>query len=251
MARKTSPASVTEKEVFPLRLQELMDTPPKTSQETLAQFLGITRQAVSNYKSGQSGPDWKTLAKIAEFFNVSVDYLVNPNAVRTRDAELRAVCEYTGLTEESVEHLRSLRREYLYSTLGIPVGMWEQGAEGKEDKMDVFNALMQSNRFSRDVLSPIVNALTFKKAALELLNAEFTGCSSAEVDEVMARQDELYRELKFSFYDAVEGFRKLVDSTFLFGDIAERMDNQLNAWLMMDDKDMLEAEANYGEYQED
>lgn len=249
MARKSNPACVTEKEIFPLRLQELMDTPPKTSQETLAQYLGITRQAVSNYKSGQSGPDWKTLAKIADYFNVSVDYLVYPSAVKTRDPDMRAVSEYTGLTEESINSIRSFRRDHIYATIDLPV---PAGLQGCRDRMDVFNALMQSNKFSRDVLAPILIALSCKDAALGLLNTDLAGIGSAEAEDVMVRQDELYRDLKFNFYDAVEGFRKLVDTTFLFGDIAAQMDSQINAWLTTDNVDILKSEAStHGEYQED
>ena len=54
MARKAIPAFETEKGVFPVRLKELMEQAPKTSQKMLADVLGVTRQAVANYQCDSS-----------------------------------------------------------------------------------------------------------------------------------------------------------------------------------------------------
>jgi len=105
MPRKALSATETEKDVFPTRLRELMDSPPKTSQETLANALGITRQAVSNYKSGQSSPDWKTIASIAKYFNVSADYLLGLSDTKSIVPDLQSAVNYTGLSEKAVEAL--------------------------------------------------------------------------------------------------------------------------------------------------
>lgn len=45
------------------------------SQNELAKALGLTQQAISAYENGLREPDLETLQKIADFFNVSVDYL--------------------------------------------------------------------------------------------------------------------------------------------------------------------------------
>ena len=46
------------------------------SQQDVAKFLGISRQAYSNYENGNRGPDTETLLKLAEYFNVTVDELL-------------------------------------------------------------------------------------------------------------------------------------------------------------------------------
>lgn len=107
MARKSMPTHETEKEIFPTRLRDLMSREPKTSQLTLAEYLGITRQAVSNYMTGQSSPDWKTLAKIATFFQVSADYLLGLSQTQSTNMTLQAACEYTKLTEETIIAIRN------------------------------------------------------------------------------------------------------------------------------------------------
>lgn len=47
----------------------------KTQQE-IADYLGISRQAYSNYEAGKREPDFETLLKLGEYFDCSVDYLL-------------------------------------------------------------------------------------------------------------------------------------------------------------------------------
>ncbi len=46
------------------------------SQEELASLLGVTRQAVQKWEAGTSRPDMDNLVSLAEYFKVSLDYLV-------------------------------------------------------------------------------------------------------------------------------------------------------------------------------
>ena len=46
------------------------------TQKDVAEILGITRTAYANYEQGLREPDLLTLWKIADFFDVSVDYLL-------------------------------------------------------------------------------------------------------------------------------------------------------------------------------
>ena len=47
----------------------------KTQQE-VADYLGISRQAYSNYEAGKREPDFETLLKLGEYYGCSVDYLL-------------------------------------------------------------------------------------------------------------------------------------------------------------------------------
>ena len=46
------------------------------SQEALAKELYVSRQAVTKWEGNEAKPDIKTIEAIAEYFNVTVDYLL-------------------------------------------------------------------------------------------------------------------------------------------------------------------------------
>lgn len=46
------------------------------TQQKLAKELYITQQALCNYEQGKREPDIQMLIKLADYFGVSVDYLV-------------------------------------------------------------------------------------------------------------------------------------------------------------------------------
>ncbi|MBQ3481332.1 MAG: helix-turn-helix transcriptional regulator [Oscillospiraceae bacterium] len=46
------------------------------SQLKLAMDLGLTQNSVSRYESGVREADYKTLVAMADYFNVSIDYLL-------------------------------------------------------------------------------------------------------------------------------------------------------------------------------
>ncbi|MCX2825295.1 helix-turn-helix domain-containing protein [Bacillus pseudomycoides] len=66
------------KKISELRKQQ------KLSQYELAERLGFSRGKLANYEQGQREPDYDTLKKIADFFEVSTDYLLG----RTEKKEL-------------------------------------------------------------------------------------------------------------------------------------------------------------------
>ena len=57
------------------RLQELRKK-NEDSQEQLADKLGVSRQAVSKWESGQGSPDLSNVLKISEIYEVSTDYIL-------------------------------------------------------------------------------------------------------------------------------------------------------------------------------
>lgn len=48
----------------------------KLTQMELAEKIGVTHVSISGYESGKRTPDTETLTKIADFFNVSTDFLL-------------------------------------------------------------------------------------------------------------------------------------------------------------------------------
>jgi len=50
------------------------------SQEEVARHIGITRSAYSHYEINNRQPVYETLIKLADFFDVSIDYILFGNA---------------------------------------------------------------------------------------------------------------------------------------------------------------------------
>ena len=68
-------------ENFPSRLKALRIEKELTLQE-LGAALGSTKQTMGNFENGNKTPSLELLIKIAEYFGVSLDYLVGRSDVR-------------------------------------------------------------------------------------------------------------------------------------------------------------------------
>lgn len=117
-----------ESKAFPCRLCDGLCFPNK-SQSGLAKYLGISSQAVGYYKTGANNPNWETVVKIAEYLDVSTDWLLGLTDVQSRDAEFSIACHYFGLSDTSGEMLKAL-------------------AEAQDPRyIDFFNWMLSSNAF--------------------------------------------------------------------------------------------------------
>ena len=68
---------------FPSRLKSLR-TSSNLTLEQLGKELGSTRATIGNYENSNKKPSLEMLIKIADYFNVSIDYLIG----RTDDPKL-------------------------------------------------------------------------------------------------------------------------------------------------------------------
>lgn len=78
-------------------------TERKYSQEYLAECMEVSRQAVSKWENDLSSPDTKNLIRLAELFNVSVEYLATGK-------ESEAAEQIVVVREDPSALLRLLRR---------------------------------------------------------------------------------------------------------------------------------------------
>lgn len=61
--------------LFKERFKSLREDKDLTQQE-VAEALNITRTAIANYEAGTREPDLATLIKIADYFDITLDYLL-------------------------------------------------------------------------------------------------------------------------------------------------------------------------------
>ncbi len=84
------------------------------TQETLADFLGVTFQSVSNWERGESYPDITMLPEIAGFFKVSIEELLGVNRAENEAEITAALKKYDNLTGNKlmVEIINNLKAKY-------------------------------------------------------------------------------------------------------------------------------------------
>ena len=88
--------------IFTERFRELQG---ERSNTEFADFLGISRQTVGFYCNGDRVPDALTLIKISQKCGVSVDWLLGLSTAKTYCAEIAQICNYIGLSPDSVQTL--------------------------------------------------------------------------------------------------------------------------------------------------
>lgn len=71
----------------------------KMSQETLGNIIGVSQQTINKYENHSTEPDIATLIKLANCFNVSVDYLIGNTTERHK---CEPVKEYALNAEEQI-----------------------------------------------------------------------------------------------------------------------------------------------------
>ena len=92
-----------------MRLKNLREE-RKISQQKLAIELNVSQASISKYEKGLAEPDIPMLCTIAEFFHVSVDYLIgrtstrnNLSAIPMNDREQALLQHFNTLTENQKE----------------------------------------------------------------------------------------------------------------------------------------------------
>ncbi|WP_195283547.1 helix-turn-helix domain-containing protein [Harryflintia acetispora] len=91
------------------RLKELR-TEKGLSQRALAEEIPVAKQTVSGYEKQGNVPDIEILMRIADYFGVSVDYLIGAVDVRTPITKIKTN-ELTSSENELIGNLRSLPPE--------------------------------------------------------------------------------------------------------------------------------------------
>lgn len=86
---------------------KILRTERNLTQAALANELGIAKTTLAAYEQEKNEPSNETFVKIANYFNVSADYLLGLTDVKTPDANIAFIANYLGLTEHSITTLHS------------------------------------------------------------------------------------------------------------------------------------------------
>lgn len=177
---------------FPTRFRELMDG---MTQEKLAKGLNVRRQTISNYCNGKATPDFEMLVKIANYFNVSTDYLTGKTRIKSVDLTLQKVCEYTGLSERAMSKLTNKR---LY----------------RGDEFRFINKILENDNFV-DLLG-LITSHTYNK---DVKHFKYDLESTKQISDLFNCSDsQISKYLEMSSQKAIEEtFMKIVNDINYFG----------------------------------
>lgn len=93
--------------VFCERLKSLRNA-VKLNQTELGEKLNCQRTRIADLERGKSTPTIEDITILCKTFNVSSDYLLGISDIATTDVELKAICEYTGLSEDALKNIKAL-----------------------------------------------------------------------------------------------------------------------------------------------
>lgn len=173
MPRKHIETPSAYNEPFPAAFRTLLSgeagTRGKVSQQEVANFIGKTRQTVGYYADGTAKPDIDTIGKIADFFEVSTDYLIG--RTNYADAKLRiGTFEDYDFSEKAVENINHIHTLRSFTSLGM--------YKGKEDEKQ--DAILSGKAF--DILVLLLEDLRF----IEFLRKAFVYVSFHPVGDRIA-----------------------------------------------------------------
>lgn len=108
MARPERKSNATTK-IFADRLSDLVEEKKKTglSQKEIAAQIGVSSGTLSEWCSDNKTPMIDALPKVANYFNVSIDWLLGESAVKTRNTTIQTIHHETGLSDEAISILQN------------------------------------------------------------------------------------------------------------------------------------------------
>lgn len=187
----------------------------KLTQPELAEKLGSTRQKVADWERGKSLPSINDLKKLCEIFETTTDYLLCLSTTPTKDRGIQYICDYTGLSEQSIKWLHALRStaNILKKALGTEDEYNGNIIEIELSIIDSMIMLANGNQFIKkmteltiDCLSTVGNITMDKNnAIIELVTNGPTKKYSSWLDS-SDEHLEKYHMILFRAQNAVMGF---------------------------------------------
>lgn len=154
------------------------------TQQQLADGVGISKGGLSYYENAGRTPDISILERFADYFCVTTDYLLGRTNAQTQKAKLQAVCNYTGLSDKSVNLLAELKENSPAQLRAINF-LLEQAT----GDMDIVYDIDNTDGYEGSILNAVVRYLNRYSSYDEYL-AEYVSSSDEGISSTI--QDALY-----------------------------------------------------------
>lgn len=168
-------------------------------QVELARKLNVSRQIISYYETGARLPNTEDIAALAEILNTTTDYLIGLTSTASTDIDLKAVCDYTGLSEKTILtlHERSVK----------------ESSVSERQYMKLLDKIVDSE-------TVLATAYIYQKKAAEYIDYENNRTNIIKeisvnsfgeyligLDTLVKKDNDMIKELKFSYYEAIESYQ--------------------------------------------
>lgn len=195
------------------KLQLLREAKGKTQAE-VAEELGLkSRETVKQWESWDRHIKARDLKKLAEYYDVSSDYLLGISDVVTSDPDIRKVCEFTNLSDRAVMNLHDIEG---LTDIIFAIGEDYETAEGPRDITDALSRMLENKSGIE-----FINALCMVKRAAESARGSKDWIKTIEPEHKYECLKHPLRELKLAIFELTESARKLAQNLYNSDD-AER-----------------------------
>ncbi|MEY8415336.1 helix-turn-helix transcriptional regulator [Tissierella praeacuta] len=123
------------------RIKELR-TEKNLTQEEFGKVFGIVKSTVSLYESGKSTPDDEIKKKIAEYFNVSLDYLMGASDIKNPYSNIKSNNNTEQQLPDSFETPEEAVKFLLEQNVIMGFGGFDVDKLSDEEKVEFANELL-------------------------------------------------------------------------------------------------------------
>lgn len=175
-------------QVFTDRFREEVDR--IGSSQKAADLTGFSRPTIDFWYSGARIPDSANLITLSSALGVSADYLLGLSDVRSSKTNVKSVCKYTGLSQESVDFLTHFSKGFVIDYVNdfLPLS-------------GEFFIIMNAVKLNCDKAKKILND------------------PSVTVEECV----DLWRDMKFSKYTLMESAWKVLNTCYNLDELTEQV----------------------------
>jgi len=194
---------------FPRRLRLLFDE-TRASQADVAKFIGVSRQAVSQWMNGKTTPDCYNFKKVAEFFNVPLEYLYGETDSKIKENIF--IANSLGLSDKALEAILSLKNTPYLNHI-------DPNDSNYPTKNEIFSEITSGSKFW-EMVEYLQQAIVEYRNHEKSLDREI-----GAIPDVLGVEDEERKELSisgksimdadkiaiFCIYQAVDAFKKIIE----------------------------------------
>lgn len=200
------------------------------SQQHLADALEVKRETVKFWESGERQIKGADIAALAEHFNVSADFLLGLTDTKTTDKDLSFVCEYTGMSEEAVNTIRTFPHVFP-DTLNSII------------EAECFDVFARDFIVARDFAYNLEDTISvFAKASMD---------DKEKAHEMAETLDREYEKMRFRVFEYSESAMMLLNAICGYKALGT-LYSRLSTKIMIESGLLTDSvEDDNGEYQED